>query len=105
MCPARTASSDAAARSAEAGSPRFPPNPTYARLTRLGAFSIYPLNEPLTFADALVRVRTIRVGRIRSRSDQGWCHVDPHGTDHCARPLPRRVGDLGGRALPPTAPA
>src|SRR6478736_2151879 len=63
--PPRRPSSTTAVRSVEAGSPRLAPNPTYARLTRLGAFSIYPLNEPLTFADVLIRVRVIRVGRIQ----------------------------------------
>src|SRR6185503_8997587 len=42
----------------------FPPNPTYARVTRSSGFSKSPLNDSLTFADVQTRVRVIRVGRI-----------------------------------------
>src|SRR6476646_5209422 len=62
--PASQPTSAAAARSVCAGSAMFPPNPTYARVTRSSGFSKSPLNDSLTFADVQIRVRVIRVGRI-----------------------------------------
>src|SRR6266487_4638840 len=53
ILPARLPSSAAAARSVVAGSPRFAPNPTYARFTPTGALFTEPLYVLLTFADGL----------------------------------------------------
>ena len=100
--PAVWPSSAAAARSVEAGSPRFAPKPTYAHLTPPGALPIDHLYELFTFADGLGRTASRWVAaRSQLRPRMLPCST-PRGTDCRTHSVPCGPRDLGGHALSAT---